>query len=91
MEVKEIYYNDEFAKQFKNLPKIIQKKALKAEKFFRANPFHPSIRLHKLQGKLKDYWSISLDRKHRIIFLVEQNGNIIFISIGKHSIYEDLS
>lgn len=28
----------------------------------------PSNRLHKLKGKLKAYWSVSINMKYRIIF-----------------------
>lgn len=89
MQIKEIHYNDQFEEQFIGLSKNIQKKAINKEKLFRENPFHPSLRLHKLQGKLKGLWSISIDMKNRIIFKSLENGVILFISIGMHSIYED--
>lgn len=88
MQIKEIHYNDEFAKQFANLPKTVQKKACKKEYLFRENPFHPSLKLHKLKGKLDSLWSISIDMKYRIIFKPLENGVILFISIGAHAIYE---
>lgn len=81
-------YNKRFEQQFRALPKIIKKRAIKSEKIFRSNPFHPSLRLHKLKGKLNDLWSISIDMKHRIIFKPLDNGVILLISIGVHSIYE---
>lgn len=89
MQIKEIHYNKQFEQQFLNLPKAIQKKATKKEKLFRDNPFHPSLRLHKLKGKLDGLWSISVTMKHRIIFKPLENGVILFISIGMHAIYED--
>lgn len=89
MKIRSIHTNEEFAAQFVSLPQVIQKKALKAETFFRENPFHPSLRLHKLKGKLQGLWSISLDRKYRIIFKPMEDGIILFVSIGLHSIYED--
>ena len=88
MQIKEIHYNDEFAKQFSNIPKIIQKKACKKEAIFKENPFHPSLRLHKLKGKLEGLWSISIDMRHRIIFKPLENGVVLFVSIGVHAIYE---
>ncbi|PIQ78434.1 hypothetical protein COV81_04905, partial [Candidatus Peregrinibacteria bacterium CG11_big_fil_rev_8_21_14_0_20_41_10] len=88
MEVNSIYYNSDFERQFVKLPKNIQQKAVKSEVLFRANPFHSSLRLHKLKGKLVGLWSISIDRKYRIIFRPQQNGDMLFISIGLHAIYE---
>lgn len=88
MQVKEIHYNREFGAQFSVLPKIIQKKACKMERLFRDNPFHPSLRLHKLKGKLEGLWSLSIDRKYRIIFKPLENGVLLFVSVGMHAIYD---
>ncbi len=88
MIIKAIHCDKAFEGQFLALPKKIQQKACKAEKFFRHNPFHPSLRLHKLEGKLKGLWSISADKKYRIIFKVMEDGVILFISAGLHAIYE---
>lgn len=53
------------------------------------NPFYPALRLHKLQGKLGEYYSISITMKYRIVidFLVS-NNKIIPIEIGDHAIYK---
>lgn len=90
MKVRSIRYNDIFRKQFLGLPFSIQKKAIKTEKLFWENVFYPSLRLHKLQGKLRDIWSISVDFKYRIIFKPLEDGVMLFISIGIHAIYDDL-
>lgn len=87
MQVKSIHYNESFKKQFQALPKLIQKKSVKTELFFRENTFHPSLRLHKLEGKLSGLWSISIDMKYRIIFKPLEDGIVLFISIGMHAIY----
>jgi len=89
MQIKEIHYNNQFEDQFLALPKTVQKKALKKEKLFRENPFHPSLRLHKLKGKLEGLWSISIDMKYRIIFKPLEDGVVLFISVGMHAIYEE--
>lgn len=73
--------------QFKLLPKDIQKITVTKEAFFQDNPLHPSLRLHALKGKLKGLWSISITLNYRIIFKRVANGDIIFISIGKHDLY----
>jgi addiction module RelE/StbE family toxin len=90
MIVKEIYYSKKFAKELKKLPKEIIKLAIKKENIFRKNPIHSSLRLHELNGKFKGIWSISLTSNYRIIFERMDNGDILFISIGKHDIYRYL-
>lgn len=65
----------------------MQEHAVITEKRFRENPFHPSLRTHQLQGKLKGLWSISITMNYRILFRPLENGDILFVSIGTHSIY----
>jgi addiction module RelE/StbE family toxin len=50
------------------------------------NPQHPSLRLHKLKGKFKDKYSVSITMNYRIIIaFVIINEEIILIDIGAHS------
>jgi len=53
------------------------------------NPNHPSLRLHKLKGKLADKYSVSITMSYRIIltFAVTEKG-IVLIDIGSHEIYD---
>ncbi len=90
MIVKKVLYSSKFAKEFRSLPKEIIGFAIKKETIFRENPLHPSLRLHPLKGKLKGLWSISITGSYRIIFERQENGDILFISIGKHDIYKYL-
>jgi len=82
-----IYLHPQFKKSYKKLPLTIKKKAEIKEKIFRENPFHPSLKTHKLKGKLKDIWSFSIDNKYRIIFIFD-NSDVIFLDIGGHEVYE---
>jgi len=90
MIVKNIFYSKKFAKELKRLPKEIIELAIKKEKIFRENPLHSSLRLHQLHGKFEGIWSISITSNYRIIFERMPNGDILFISIGKHDIYKYL-
>lgn len=90
MIIKEIQYSKKFIKEFKKLPKDIINLSIKKENIFRNNPLHFSLRLHELHGKFKGIWSISLTQNYRIIFERMQNGDILFISVGRHDIYKYL-
>ena len=50
-----------------------------------ADPFHPSLRLHLLKGKLKDLHSVSIDMQYRISieFYIDDN-RIVPVNIGTH-------
>ena len=49
------------------------------------NPNHPSLRLHKLKGRLREYSSVSINMKYRIMidFIVHEDM-ILLIDIGSH-------
>jgi len=49
------------------------------------DPHHPSLRLHKLKGRLSDLHSVSINMSYRITleFLVE-GDKILPVNIGKH-------
>lgn len=87
MRVTNIYYSNDFIRQVTRLPVNIRKKAIIQERLFRQNPFHPSLRVHNLKGKMQGLWSISVNRAYRILFKISENGEIIFISIGTHAVY----
>lgn len=44
---------------------------------------HPSLRLHKLKGNLKDFHSISVENNIRIILELKEDS-ILLINIGTH-------
>ncbi len=90
MIVRTIVYSSVFVKELRKLPSYIASIACKKETLFRLNPLHPSLRLHPLRGRLEGLWSISLNSSYRIIFEREPNGDILFISVGKHDIYKNL-
>ena len=50
-----------------------------------SNPFHPSLRLHKLHGRLKEYHSVSVNLQYRIMIdFVIKDDMILLISIRGH-------
>lgn len=44
----------------------IQRQYEKTLQLLEINPFHPSLRLHKLSGRLQDVHSVSINRSYRI-------------------------
>ena len=77
------------AKKFlKKHPELVERYK-KTLRMLELNPNHPSLRLHKLKGQLKDCYSVSLSLNYRIIIaFAETERGIVFIDIGGHEIYE---
>ncbi len=71
-----------FLKKHKN----IYDKYKKTIELLQHNPMHPSLRLHKLQGKMSEYSSVSIDMKYRIIIdFIIVDDFIILVDIGSHN------
>lgn len=63
----------------------IKKQYAKTIQLMEADPFHPSLRIHPLSGKLKDLHSISINISYRIsIEFMVKDRQIIPIAIGTH-------
>ncbi|MBI5101833.1 MAG: type II toxin-antitoxin system mRNA interferase toxin, RelE/StbE family [Nitrospirae bacterium] len=49
------------------------------------DPLHPSLRLHKLKGKFRDKYSVSITMSYRLVIaFVITETEIILIEIGHH-------
>jgi len=83
-----IYYSSKFAKEYKRLPLKVKSVAEKKEKIFRRNPHDIILKTHKLTGKLKGYYSFSIDYQYRIIFELVEKKTVWFHSVGTHEIYK---
>lgn len=71
-----IYYHPQFGKSYKFLSKEIKEKAEAREKIFRNNAFHPSLKTHKLTGKLKNQWSFSVNNHLSVINFIREYSRI---------------
>jgi addiction module RelE/StbE family toxin len=64
----------------KKLANRIEKQIL----LFEENPKHPSLRVHKLSGNRENMWSISITMSIRMVYLLIEDDQAIFIKIGTH-------
>lgn len=83
-----IIYTESYIKRAKKFIKKhpdLLKQYEKTLKLLEKNPYHPSLRLHKLQGKLSNVFSASINITYRISldFIIKED-KIIPIDIGKH-------
>ncbi|WP_456488141.1 type II toxin-antitoxin system RelE/ParE family toxin [Caminibacter pacificus] len=77
-------YMKKLKKFLKKNPQILPKYE-KTIVLLENNPYHPSLRLHKLSGKLQNFYSVSIDMNYRIIvdFIIIED-KIFLIDIGTH-------
>lgn len=79
-----LYFTDSFKRDFRDLPKDIQKTAEQKISFFANNPRHPSLRTKKIQGT-RDIWEGRITRAYRFTFQVVPDGYRLR-RVGTHEI-----
>lgn len=83
----EVSFSSAFQRAFK---KRLQGNTDLEEKFwqklelFTAYPYDPTLKTHKLSGKLKEFWSFSVDYDERVLFYFTEDGKAVFVDIGSH-------
>ncbi len=83
----EIRYKPSFLRDFKHLPLSVQQEAKERIEQFKNPDNHQKLKVHKLKGKLKNFYSFSITYSHRIVFECETKNIIVFLAIGDHDVY----
>lgn len=84
----EIEYSSHFKRAYQKLDIAIQKKVERKETLFRKDPFSTTLETHKLHGKIKEFYSFSIDSKFRIVFKFITSKKVIFLDVGDHGVYK---
>ena len=66
---------------------MIQQLVIKKDAIFRVDPFDARLRTHRLKGKLKEYWSYSVNYHYRILFRFFNDSEVIYFDVGTHEVY----
>ena len=84
----EIYQTETFekvAKKFFKKHKNLISKFVKVNEQLEQNPFHNSLKTHKLSGNLSEFYACSLTFEYRIVMIIEiKDEEITLINIGSH-------
>ena len=83
-----IIYTDSYIKRAKKFarrhPDIIPQYE-NTLKLLEVNPFHDSLELHKLKGKLSGHYAVSINIYYRICLdLIFEDNKILLIDVGSH-------
>jgi addiction module RelE/StbE family toxin len=83
-----LIYPDSYLKRAKKFLKKhpeIRSQSQKTLELLELNPHHPSLRLHRLQGRLASLSSVSINMSYRIVLeILIQDNDIILIDVGHH-------
>ena len=77
-------YNKKASKFLKKHPSLVDKYQ-KTIELLESNPHHPSLRLHKLEGRLSECHSVSINLSYRIVlYFLMVDIVIVPVDIGDH-------
>lgn len=58
----------------------------KTLRLLETNPGHPALNLHKLKGKKKELYSVSINVKFRLtLYFIIREYKIILVQVGSHN------
>lgn len=83
-----IVYSRHFKKKLSKLNNKERVETIEKVNIFIQDPFTPSLKTHKLTGKLADYWLFSITFHNRIMFRFAGKETVEFIDLETHDIYK---
>lgn len=84
----DIFYKPSFIKQYDKLEKSLKEEVKEKIVLFRNTRNHKLLKVHKLHGRLKNFWSFSVNYKYRIVFEYGRSKKVYLVDIGDHDIYK---
>ncbi|MFH1927735.1 MAG: type II toxin-antitoxin system mRNA interferase toxin, RelE/StbE family [Chloroflexota bacterium] len=91
--MRTLVWSSAFVRAFKRVTRrrpVLRDRIERTLRQLTEDPFHPSLRSHKLKGELAGAWACSVDYDVRILFELVQNratgeDEILLLTLGSHS------
>lgn len=83
-----VSYRASFVRQYDRLEEELKEEVKEKLKLLRNKNNHERLRVHKLHGRFKKFWSFSVNYKMRIIFQFESDKELVIFDIGDHDVYK---
>lgn len=77
-----IHYTEQFIRDFRSLPKEMQRLAIRQETIFRADATDPRLHTKALKGTLKGLYSVRVTRNYRVLYAWKEKNVALFYEIG---------
>lgn len=84
----QISYTPTFIKQYSKLPHDLQIEVKEKIELFKQDQNHPFLKTHKLKGRLKKFWSFSVNYSTRIIFNYDSKTVVALLQVEGHEVYK---
>ena len=88
MRITKTFYHPDVKKAINKYPHNEKVKIIEKIDIFLVDPFTPSLKTHKLTGRLCDCYSFSISYRLRVLFRFIDDQTVEFIDVGGHEIYK---
>ncbi len=83
----EVVFLPKAIKQYSKLPNDLQEEIEETIELLKESENHERLKVHKLNGILKNFYSARVNYEYRVIF--SYDGSLLVVSlIGDHSLYK---
>lgn len=82
-----IYYKPTFIRQYSKLDVDLQGEIKEKVELLKDKTNHESLKVHKLHGKLSDFFSFYVNFKIRIVFSWKSDNEVTLYALGDHDVY----
>ncbi|TSC84521.1 MAG: RelE/StbE family addiction module toxin [Parcubacteria group bacterium Gr01-1014_17] len=83
----QVAYKATFVRQLDKLELYVQTEVLEKIEQFKDSANHRQLKVHKLHGQLKDFYSFSVNYRLRIIFEYLSKNEVVLLAVGDHEVY----
>ena len=84
MSMISIQYAPTFVRMYKGCSRLLQEEIKEKIALFRDKKNHKVLKVHKLNGELRDSYAFSVNYQIRIIFEYENRSTVNLLVIGNH-------
>ena len=84
----EIDYKPTFIRQYACFENLLKEEIKEKIELFKNEKNHKQLKVHKLKGKLSNYFSFSVNYKYRIVFVYQSKSRVALLAIGDHAVYK---
>ena len=83
----EVVFIPKFLRLLKKLPPDLQEEVMERIGLFKDKKNHKLLKVHKLHGRLKEYYGFSIDFRNRIVFDYLSDTEVVLLAVGDHTVY----
>lgn len=83
-----VSFTPRFKRSYKKLPKHIRDDFDIKITLFMEDPNNPSLKTHKLMGKLRECLAFRLKNGFRVLFEYTDSRSVNLLAVGSHDIYK---